>query len=218
MKTKITNLLLVSGLLIAQMASAQGTLQVSNLNATPVGSAPIASDAWIAQLFRTGTNASGYNFNSAQLLMNPGSGSLSGFAVALYSSSTPGGTLGNPQSSLGILAGSDPAGGGTFTYTASGITLSASTWYFVLATAATPVAQGSYVWSAGPSFIVNGLDQWLLDDVYYSTTDGSSWTRHLREGEFQMALYATPVPEPAACALAGLGMVAFGFMRRGQRR
>ena len=213
MRKSVQGLLAAIGLVAAPLAFAQGTLYVSNLGATPIGSKPVANNSQVAEIFRTGTNAAGYVFNSVQLRMNAGTGSLSGFSVALFSAGGSG-----PQDLISSLAGSDPASGGVFTYTAPNITLLPYAFYFIVATAATPLAQGSYIWSAGPNVSLFGLEQWALDDSYYSSSDGATWAYHVREGSPQMALYATPVPEPAACALAGLGMVALGFMRRTQRR
>jgi hypothetical protein len=127
----------------AQSIIAQGTLYVSNLGQSSTGGAVIGGDAWIAQSFITGTNSGGYDLNSIQLLVGAASGSPTGFSVSIFSS------LGNgaPGGSLGSLNGSDPAASSAYTYTTSGIMLSPSSSYYVVATAATPVAQGDYAWS-----------------------------------------------------------------------
>ncbi len=210
MRKIIFTLVPAIGLLLPPKA--QGMLYVSNLGQTPTGSASIGSDAWIAQEFFTGNDSSGYTLNSIQLLMNAASGNPSGFTVSLYSSSSSGnGTFGD-GSSLGILTGSDPRAGGIFTYTASGLTLSPYTYYFIVLTAATPVAEGAYVWSEGRYAF--GSNQWEILFDYYNSANGSSWTGHARSGAFQMAIDATPVPEPATYALAGLGLAALSFWRR----
>jgi hypothetical protein len=141
----------VFGLLAPQIIQAQGTMFVSNVGQTPVGSAAIGSDAWIAQSFRTGTNAGGYALNSIQLLMNAGTASPGGFSVSVYNITGDPHTIGSsdsPQNSLGNFAGPDPAAGGLFTYSASSLELLPSTVYFVVATAASPVAQGAYNWGS----------------------------------------------------------------------
>ncbi|MGH7990209.1 MAG: choice-of-anchor R domain-containing protein, partial [Limisphaerales bacterium] len=193
---------------------AQGTTYVSNLDQTPTGSAEIGSDSWIAQEFDTlTTDPNTYILNSVQLLLNPASGSPSEFSVQIYSSPLNDA----PQQNLGNLSGSaDPSAGGLFTYTASGITLSPDMAYFVVVTAATPVAQGAYVWSAANSFTRTG--NWTIDDVYYSSANGSSWTETIRQDVFQMAIYATPVPEPETVALFGVGLVALSFWRFRQNK
>lgn len=193
---------------MAQSAPAQGTLYVSNLGQTQTGSASIGSDSWLAQSFITGTNSAGYYLNSAQLLMGPASGSAGGFVVSLYS------PLGNdPGSSLGSLGGSDPTAGGLFAYTTSGIMLSPSALYYVVVTAATPTAIGAYNWGAtfGPSS--RSGDGWIIPGNYSGSSDGSSW-QSSRQYTFQMAIYATPVPEPSTFALLLVGFGVLAWRRR----
>lgn len=205
--------ILISVILIELFApsfvQAQGTLYISNLDQTPTGSAAIGSDSWIAQRFFTGGNSGGYVLNSVQLLIGAASGNPSGFNVSIYNSSG-----GVPQNDIGTLSGPDPLASGTFTYTAPSITLSASTYYFVTVTSETPVLQGSYNWSAANSFTSDNA--WEIDDVYFSSPDGSTWTGYGRQNVFQMAIYATAIPEPATLTLAGLGLAALSFRRRRQ--
>ena len=208
MKKIISIILSAIGLLAAQMAQAQGTVFVSNLGATPVGSAAIGSDSWVAQQFITGTNSGGYVLNSVQLLMNTASGNPGGFSVSIYSFA-----VNAPASNLGSLTGLDPSAGGIFTYTASGLTLSPNLAYFVVLTSTTTMAQGGYVWSAATGVANHGIDRWLIFGQYYNSADGLSW-QGFRNKVFQLALFATPVPEPATYALAGLGLAISSFLRR----
>jgi hypothetical protein len=185
-------------LLLSPTARAQGALYVSNLGQIPTGSAAIGSNSWVAQTIVTGKSSGGYVLNSIQLLTDVASGTPGGFVVSLYSKTgdphslhIPGDA---PQSSLGSLGGSDPAAGGVFTYTTSGIVLSPSTFYFVVFTAATPTNEGAYTWSAANAFTQsNGF---TIDDSYFSSTNGSSWTSHIRQNVFQLGIYATAVPPP----------------------
>jgi hypothetical protein len=202
-------ILLTVGLLLPLMAQAQGTLYVSNLGQTPTDSAAIGSDSWIAQQFYTGTNADGYVLNSIQLLMDAASGSPSGFTVSIYSFNN---SNYGPGSDLGSLSGSDPSAGGIFTYTASGLTLSPSTAYFIVLTAATPVAQGAYAWSLGQQY-AGGSDQWEIFPDYESSANGSSWDSHARSNTFQLAVYATAVPEPSLLGLSPLGVLLLTWRR-----
>lgn len=112
--------------------SAQGTPYVSNLGQTPSGNGAIGSDFWIAQIFDIDTSDSNvYTLDSIELLLNPATGSPSGFEVSLYSAPLNGA----PQDYLGSLAGpADPLSGGTYTYAASGITLSGGEYYFITIT------------------------------------------------------------------------------------
>jgi len=194
----ILSVVSVIALLLPQMARTQGVLYVSNLALTPTGSAAIGSNSWVAQTIVTGNSSGGYVLNSVQLLTDFASGTPGGFVVSLYSKTgdphsfrIPGDA---PQSSLGSLGGSDPSTGGIFTYTASGIMLSPSTFYFVVVTAATPTNEGAYVWSAEATLTQgNGFS---IDDSFFSSTDGSSWTSHIRQNSFQLGIYATAVPPP----------------------
>jgi hypothetical protein len=208
-------MVLIVELFASSPAPAQGTLYVSNVGQTPTGNAAIGSDSWIAQSIITGTNFGGYVLDSVQLLMDAATGSPNGFSVSIYSS-----LGGAPHNNLGNLVGPDPSAGGVFSYTASSLELSPATFYFVVVTAATPVAQGTYVWSGanGPPYV--GNEQWTIYDVFYSSSDGSTWTRHARENVFQMAVYADAVPEPSTLALAGLGPAALSLLwrRRKMRR
>ena len=188
----------VIALLRPQMARTQGILYVSNLGQTPTGSAAIGSNIWVAQTIVTGNSSGGYVLNSVQLRTDVAAGTPGGFVVSLYSKTgdphslhIPGDA---PQSSIGSLGGPDPAAGGIFTYSASGIMLSPSTFYFVVVTAATPTSEGVYYWSGeGNLTQSNGF---TIDDSYFSSTNGSSWTSHLRKIVFQLGIYATAVPPP----------------------
>ncbi len=211
-KTIFITMVLAAELFTPSFSQTQGTLYVSNLGQTPTGSGAIGSDSWLAQSFTTGTNSGGYVLNSVQLLMDGASGNPSGFDVSIYNQSSTD-PIYPPMNSLGSLSGSDPSTGGLFTYTTSGVILSPSTLYYVVVTATTPLAQGAYDWSAvfGPSSISG--DGWIINGDYYSSANGLSWQMS-RQYTFQSAIYATPIPEPATCALFGLGGLAFLWHRR----
>jgi len=192
--------------LFALSLKAQGTLIASNLGLTPTGNAAIGSDSWIAQAFRT---PGGYTLDSVQLQMNPAFGIPVGFSISIFSSSgadTP------PLQNLGSLAGPDPTAGGIFTYSApSSIFLPAGTCYVVV-TSTSPIADGSYNWSAVSFPNYNGIGM-AIDDSYYKSANGLNWTETIRQGVFQMAIYATPIPEPSALSLIFLGSGVLIFVR-----
>ncbi len=132
-----------------------------------------------------------YLLNSVQLLLNPASGNPADYSVSIYSNDIGG----SPQNYLGNLTGpTDPSDGGCFHLYRF--------WYYdfgngllitFVVTSATPVAQGAYVWNESNGV---GNQNWDIGNIYYSSADGSTWKEHIRQGAFQMALYATPVPEP----------------------
>jgi len=206
----------VSGLLIAQVTQAQGTTYVSNLGQPSINSVSVGSDSWIAMGFRTGTNAGGYDFNSAQLSMANATGKPSGYTVMLYSSILKGDYF--PENNLITLNGSlSPVTGGIFTYTpATSLTLSPNTGYFIVVTAGTMVANGAYQWSSANYMAYNQsggweapLSLWGID--IYQSSNGSSWGDSSIYPEF--AINATAVPEPSLYALLVLGGFCFFSLR-----
>ncbi len=207
---KIIHIILIGmALVTAQLANAQSTLYLSNLVEPSVGNASIGSDSWLAESFSTGTNSRGYILNFIQLLMGTASGSPTGFTASLYGNGS------FPGHSLGSLSGStDPSAAGLFAYTTSGITLSPSTVYFIVLTAGTPVAQGSYMQKYAASYNYGSDDNWILTQYRYTSADGINWDRGGYPGNgLQFAVNATGVPEPATYVLIGLGFVCLIFCR-----
>jgi len=190
-----------------------GDLWVSNLDQFPIGSAAVGSDFWIAQTFYIDiTDPNQYALDAVQLLMNPATGNPDGFTVSIFSSPADG----LPQDCLGSLAGSaTPVTGGIYTYTASGITLSAGI-YSVLVTSSTPTNQGAFNWSASDSATQNG--SWNIAGSYYTSSDGLNWQRNIRDEVFQMAIHATIVPEPATVWLLGTGLFSLSLCCRRKPR
>jgi hypothetical protein len=142
----IGSVIALASILAPQILKAQGTTFLSNLGQPSDGSNAVGSDSWLAALFFTGTNSSGYMLGSLQLAITDASGNPSGFTAMLYSALIGGGTF--PGSSLGTLDGSlNPTTAGIYTFTpASNLTLSAETPYFIVLTAGTAVANGAYGW------------------------------------------------------------------------
>jgi PEP-CTERM motif len=213
LKPKILIFALALGLLRPHMIPAQGTLYLSNLGQTPEGNSATGSNAWLAQYFQTGTAPGGYVLNSIQLLMAAASGNSSGFSVSIYNrSSLPFPDSLFPGSSLGSLDGSEPLAGGIYTYTASGITLSPLTGYFVVITSATPIEEGSFNWSLA-SGVTSASDRWNMGSYSYNSADGSQWTR-AAGSLFQFGVFGTAVPEPSVYALVGVGLVGLSYWRQ----
>jgi hypothetical protein len=195
--------------LSTSITSAQGTLYVSNLGAASSGSLTVGSDAWIAQAFITGPGAGGYVLDSIQLPMSASSGNPSGFSVSINNVNNQG----NPESSLGSLAGSaDPSADGLYTYTASDITLLPSTPYYIVLTATTPMVTGYY----NANFTGNNYDSednWRMTALANSS-NGSSWPEFSRFNKLQLAIYAMPVPEPGELGLIAFSGLVFTWYRR----
>jgi hypothetical protein len=212
MKKSTPAIFVIICLSLPLLVQAQGTLYVSNLGQPSSGSAPVASDQWLADVFGTGTNSGGYELNSIQLLMNAASNSPSGFTVSIFNDNGPGGV---PGSSLGSLSGSaNPSAAGIYTYTASGLNLQPSTRYMLVLWATTPLTSGSYNWSVPYPSGSSSIESWRIYGAYSSSDNGLSWgeTRWI----LQYGIYATAVPEPSALALAGLGVLSLSFWRRKQ--
>ena len=168
----------------------------------------MASDAWIAQSFGTGTNSGGYILNSVQLLTEAASGNPSGFDVSIYDYVS--GFV--PTSGLGSLNGSDPVADGIFTYTTLGITLLPSTLYYVVVTSTTPSIQGVYNWGIANGTTSNN-NGWINIGVYAFSIDASNWNPG-RCSVFQLAINATPIPEPSVISLLFFGSGIFICARR----
>jgi hypothetical protein len=202
-------------LLIPQITLPQGTMTyLSNLNQASAGSFAVGSDSWLAALFVTGTNASGYTFDSFQLGMADASGSPIGFTVMLYTAFTGVGT--RPGSNLGTLDGSlNPTAAGIYTYIpAANITLSPGTQYFVVLTAGTTIANGAYEWDYANTYSYNPSSGWEGGPTLSSSSGSSFWRSNLPGDYPEFAINATAIPEPGVLCLFGLGGLAFLWHRR----
>ncbi len=134
----ISSVIVLTSILAPQIIQAQGTMTyLSNLGQPSDGSNTVGNDSWLAALFYTGTNSTGYTLNSIQLGMADASGNPSNFMVMLYSAVGVTGIF--PGSSLGTLDGSlNPTTAGIYTFTtASNLMLSPDTQYFIVLTAGT---------------------------------------------------------------------------------
>ena len=188
----------------ALTAQSQGSITyLSGLTHPSGGALSVASDAWLAQGFSTGMYSAGYRLDSVELLMANASGTPGGLTVSIYDRNGffPGDYIGN-------LAGpADPAVAGVFAYSNPTLALSPATGYFIVVTAAEPLASGSYQWQhVAPGFPLDASGGWSISPIVAST-DGSTWTRVGNVNFFQFAVSATPIPEPYSAALFCLGGV-----------
>jgi hypothetical protein len=187
------------------LGRAQTTTYFSNLGQTPVGSLSIGSNAWCAQEIITGTNSGGYLLNSIQLQLGTPTATPSGFSLAIYERNLPGGFIA-PGSLLESLTGTVPSGSGVFTFQSSGLVLNPKQFYFIVATATTPVTSAAYRWEITP-WTQPAADSFALfgtRSILYQSTDGLTW-KGTRPNNFMFAINATAVPEPSSLVLLGLG-------------
>ncbi len=191
-------------------ANAQGTVFLSHLGSSIDTGEGVNSDAdWWAEDFETGSAANGYSLDSIQLRIAAVAGNPSGFELSLYDNN--GGVPGN---SLELLSGSIPTGLGVYTFTASGITLSPSTVYWVVATSPDSVFSGNTVYWAFDPNNYTSIDGWSLDMTsQYSSPDGSHWQGG-GGSPFTLAITASAVPEPEIYSLTGFGLFAILLRRR----
>jgi hypothetical protein len=218
----VSAIILVVGLFDPQITTAQGTTTfLSNLGQTPDGTNPVGSDSWLAAGVLTGNNAGGYVLNSVQFTLTDASGNPGGFTAMLCSANIGIGI--NPGNNLGTLTGSaDPRTGGTYTYAAvSSISLSPHTYYFIVLTAGTTVANGAYEWNFMNTSAYQPQDGWGAT-VTLSSGNGSTWTilgsdPNYFYSQFALMATATPTPEPCVLGLFVLGGLLVAFQRRKAR-
>jgi hypothetical protein len=209
-------ILFAFGLLARQSVQAQGSITyLSNLAQPSVSSLAVGSDSWLAADFLTGSNADGYLLDSIQLAMADAAGNPSGFMVGIYARDPHNSTDITPGDSLGILSGSlNPTTAGIYTYaTASSLILSPSTGYFIVLTANTAAANGTYELSAAGASSYSPSGGWVGGNHLRISNNGSSWNS--LSGTYpQFAINATPIPEPGVLSLLGLGGAALLWRRQ----
>lgn len=190
---------------------AESTTYISNLAGSPLGIVAIASNARLAQSFKTGASSLGYNLNAVQLSLDVASGNPDGFTVSLFADNNF-----HPGISLGNLTGSaNPTGGGIFSYSATNTILSPSTKYWIVLAAQTPLITGNYNSRFTSFFNYSSLANWSMDRYYEKSTDGINWTDSNVGYDLQFSVTATAIPEPSSLALwlTG-GILAANFIRR----
>ena len=188
--------------LIAGVPCAQGSMSISNLDLTIVGSQSVAADSWLEAQFQTGDNPLGYVLNSVHFSMAPASGGASGFEASLYTRDSDGG----PRSFLTSLNGPDPSDGGQLVYSAGGIHLEPNSRHFLVMTAENLVADGSYEWNFVNNFeYVGAVDGWLIHNGYRISADGTDWALS-RAFTPQFGVDVTVVPEPSTILLVVMGL------------
>ena len=192
---------------------------LSNLGQTFLGydyvTGPASAEVSHAAQFSTGPNAGGYSLESVQISIRNVSGTTAAsgnFTLSIYNHD---GTA--PSTVRALLTGvSDPATTGTYTYNASGVSLAASTTYWVVARVTS--GGSTYLWNYANSATLDGpATDWTLTGTYADSFTSALPPWIVDTGTPSMlAINATPVPEPSEYAsVAGLaGVRAAGWMRR----
>ncbi len=201
------------GLFVPSETCAQGTMFLSNLGEPSAGTIAVGADSWLAEPFSTGDN-NGYRLDSIQLLMSAPVENPNGFSVSIHGPSRNEG----PGRYLGSLSGVPPTFADVFTYSASNITLSPLSRYWLVITSGTQVANGSFSWNLASTSSYDSTGGWAIGS-YDSSADGLVWTRS-GNTPLQFAVYATAVPEPSSLLLlCGGGLfLAACLLRPGAKR
>jgi hypothetical protein len=186
--------------IVPQAVTAQGTVYLSNLGETGTGAVVGGG----GQSFETGGASNGYMLNSITLLMGEFLPNASNFNVSIHTDNS-----GQAGASIGVLDGNiDPETAGQYVYTASGITLNATTTYWVVATCDSSstlppiLPPGGYTWQFTSSPAYTFADGWNIDTSLSESLPGSYQM-------LQFSIDATPLPEPSTLAVLALGCIYF---------
>jgi len=203
--------------LFATSFVAKAATMITNMSESSDYWASISETGWRAQKFKTDASAATFTLDSVVLKIG---NSMQGgnFFVKIYNTAGSEGVwLPDNSSVLGTLTGNaDPFMGGDCTYTASGITLQASTNYWIVAGVSS--GSGSYEWIGTNSTTTTGA--WSItatNTTAESVNSGSNWTS-LDGRPLMFAVNATAVPEPSGVLLLMAGGGVLAFVRRRQVR
>ena len=220
LKKALLSLIAVNSTISAIPAFSQGSINyLSNLGLPSSGSVPVGANGWYAADFSTGTNGGGYSLDSIQLAMTDPSGNPGGFTVTIYTGIDAHGGI-FPGTGVAALSGSgNPATSGLYTYVPlSSLTLLPNMEYFVVVSAATDIASGSYSWSVAntgsPGY---NTYHWGGEIFFAQSSDGVNW--NYTSGTYgQFSLDATPTPEPGGVFLLAMGGLLIGVKHRNEKK
>lgn len=186
---KTARVLQITGMVVAMTVRlcAQGNLYLSNLGEPSYDGGPFNDGETVDPFqslsagFVTGVNSGGYVLDSVQVLMGGTELGPGSFNISIYNDNN-----GQSGTSLGQLTGSPtPYIAGTYAYISSGISLSASTSYWIVMS--TTISQ-SYIWEDTIS-------------PNYESSDGWSDIASPSGQQLKFAVSAISVPESSAWAL-----------------
>jgi hypothetical protein len=180
--TRKISALLVATLLLAAASTARATVVLSdNLGGFPLFSEDASDTQWLTASF--GTDGAPYDLTSVVMKVSGGSGSDA--VVEIYTSVGAG--IGTPGVLVGTLATPPSPWPDEVTFTASGITLSPFSTYWVVLRSKTATTKFHWRWTEGYGLGVGFQHTWG-----YSTDSGATWTTY-SEGPFMMKVTAEPL-------------------------
>jgi hypothetical protein len=198
----------VAGLLALAVPSLRALTYIDNLNQTTSSTNNLFQN-WYGTQFTTDASAPFFSLDNITISVFSAASPGSPFTVNIFSDAS-----GEPGSVLGVLTGTTPTGAGNFTFAATGITLSASTPYWVVVQVS---GASTYLIADTHSSTIGGT--WLTTTGGdFSTNSGALWVNSDAFGDRnQYALNATAVPEPSEYATM-LGASALGLVLWRRRR
>jgi hypothetical protein len=226
--TKACSCLLVIAGVLATCTFTQGQLTViaSDLETDNGGYGTVGSDKWFAQGFTTPFGTT-WSLSSVTLKLAHVNAISSLFDISLWSA---GGPDGRPGSQIGVISAgvssstlSSALADHTYS-SSSALTLNSGTSYFVVLQASQPWASSGLEWAVttteqatsppGVPGVIGGWTRSPADPALYPG-ETYAWQPLDFSYPFQLAVTASPVPEPAFYAvLFGGGLIAFAAFRR----
>ena len=194
---------LTAGLLF--LPATHGGVVISNLGETPLLDATVDNNFSIGQSFLAGSTVT-LDGVTLRLTLNPVS---AGLAISLYANSV-GSPASSPLASMSFHSGPSGGAAGLYSYDApANLTLTSGSTYWVVATAAAPLA----TWNSTRSINQTGTSGWSIADDHKERGFGGAWQQG--SDSLFLSLDATPVPEPEAIAWAcGVGLLGFAGWHR----
>lgn len=190
----------VTLMILATEGGAQVT--TSNLGSGVSWFYEVKTDNWVGQAFTTDANS--YTLDSVTLQLGTPTATGGNFSVSIFSNNSN-----NPGGLLETLSGSaSPDGASAYTFTSSGLTLTANNTYHVIASVTTGTA--NYSWQNTDTTTESG--PWVFPNyITLSTNQGGNWAQ--AGTQLLMSVSATPIPEPSTyavlCGALALGVVAW---------
>jgi hypothetical protein len=198
--------LLVFAILLLAAPVGRGQVTTSNLGVLESYFYEIKSNSWVGQAFTTDANS--YTLNSVTLSMRNATLSGGMFSVGIYSNNSN-----NPGSLLETLSGStSPDSYINYTFTSSGLSLTANNTYHVVASVSSGLANYSWVNTSDNST----TGAWGFPNyITLSSDQGVNWAQ--AGTKMILSVTATPIPEPGTYS-AIFGALALGVVVWRRRR